>query len=127
MTLTDTNRDWLQRRAMQAAPYEACGFILFNDEIVEIRNVAQFPERGFLMDKYQVIKSVGAHMGNVAGIWHTHPQGTLVPSATDLYAIKIGAIQSHWDYYIATGLAVVEYDAKSFAPQPDTFWDRFVS
>lgn len=127
MTLTDTNRNWLIRRAVQAAPYEACGFILYNDEIVEIPNVAQFPERGFKMDRFHLIKNVGEHMNSVAGIWHTHPKGTLLPSQTDLYAIKIGAIQSHWDYYIATADAVMAYDAKSFAPQPDTFWERFVS
>lgn len=127
MTLTDLNHAWLLRRAAQAAPQEACGFILSTGEIVEIRNVSPNPERAFHMDRQQLVQKLGHRMDSIAGIWHTHPGGTVHPSATDLHAIKIGAIQPHWKYWIVTASAVTAYDTGLYVPRTEQFWADFAS
>ena len=125
--MNDDTRIWLQRRAAQAAPFEACGFILDNGDIVEIRNVATNPERSFHMDFHQMVEKLSGRDEYIAGIWHTHPKGTITPSHTDLHAIKIGAIKPDWDYWIVTTDGVYKYESNRFAPQEDSFWDDFVS
>ena len=112
---------------MQAAPYEACGFIMCDGSIVEIRNVAVNPQRGFHMDYHDMVEKLSGREEFIAGIWHTHPRGTTTPSHTDLNAIKMGAVQSNWDYWIVTADGVHLYEALRFAPQDCAFWSGFVA
>lgn len=118
-------RDWLVRRAIQAAPFEACGFILENDEIVEIRNVSLAPMRAFKMDMAQATEKLRDRVEFITGIWHTHPRGTSEPSHTDLDAIKLGAIQRNWDYFIVTSAGVFQYETGLYSVQDMGFWQQF--
>jgi len=127
MELTDESREWLQDRALRAAPLEACGFILESGEILEIRNVSQTPRRAFRMDREELVRELGTKDASdfITAIWHTHPGGTTVPSHTDLDGIKCGAVQRNWKYYIVTAYGVYEYEANHYAPQEETFWRKF--
>jgi len=114
------------RRALQAAPYEACGFIMEDGDIIEIRNTSLAPMRAFKMDRQQLVEKVRDRVDFIQGIWHTHPKGTIHPSATDLDAIRMGAIQRNWDYYIVTKNDVHLYVTENYAPPADSsFWSRF--
>lgn len=126
MNLTDWQRDWLQRRAKQAAPYEACGFVMDDGELIEIRNVAPHPSTQFMMDRAQMVEKLSGREESIAGIWHTHPGGTHHPSGTDLKAMSLGAILPHWDYWIVTAEACSYYDTSLYAPREDAFWSQFV-
>lgn len=110
---------------MQAAPYEVCGFIMEQGDIIEIRNVSLAPMRHFKMDREQLIEKLSGRVDFIAGIWHTHPKGTTQPSHTDLDGIKCGAIQRNWDYYIVTSAGVHLYKPEHYAPQSDSFWAKF--
>jgi proteasome lid subunit RPN8/RPN11 len=124
--LTEFQRHWLCRRALQSAPYEACGFILDTEEIVEIRNVSLTPYSAFTMDRSQMTEKLYGREHNIRGIWHTHPGGTIVPSSTDLAGIKCGAILRTWEYYIVTATGVHLYAPERYAPQENPFWEAFV-
>lgn len=119
-------RDWLVRRAMQAAPFEVCGFIMEDGDIIEIRNVSLAPARHFKMDRQDMVEKLKDRVDFIKGIWHTHPGGTTVPSKTDLDGIKSGSIQRNWDYWIVTSSGVHYYETRLYAPQEDiSFWERF--
>lgn len=118
-------QDWLVRRARQAAPYEVCGFVLENGEVLEIRNISLSPMRAFKMDRQQLIDKLVGREEFITGIWHTHPRGTTVPSHTDLDGIKCGAIQPNWRYYIVTSAGVHQYETGLYSPQSDSFWKTF--
>ncbi|AEK07457.1 hypothetical protein PBI_ROPE_11 [Mycobacterium phage Rope] len=120
-------RDWLIRRAIQAAPFEACGFIMTDGEILEMTNVSLAPRRAFKMDVKELVEKLSDKVEFIKGIWHTHPGGTTHPSATDLDGIKLGAIQRNWDYWIVTSAGVYQYDTKLYAPQDHSWWMRFHS
>ena len=123
--MNDEARTWLQRRAIQAAPQEVCGFIMENGDIVEIRNVATNPHRAFRMDHKHMVEKLSGREDFIAGIWHTHPKGTTTPSHADLNAIKIGAVQRNWDYWIVTADSVTLVDSGRYMPQSDGFWETF--
>lgn len=123
--MNNDTRIWLQQKAIMAAPNEACGFIMENGDIIEIRNVAINPKRTFHMDYHQMVEKLSDREDFVKGIWHTHPGGSVVPSYTDLSAIKMGAVQSHWDYWIVTADGVHLYEANRFAVQNSAFWGNF--
>lgn len=123
--MNDEARTWLQRRAVQAAPYEACGFIMDDGSILEIRNVAVNPHRAFRMDHKHMVEKLSGREDFIAGIWHTHPKGTTTPSHADLNAIKIGAVQRNWDYWIVTADSVTLVDSGRYMPQSDGFWETF--
>lgn len=81
----------LLREAQQRLPDEACGLIAGKDgrvhRIVTIDNVAATPARQFRMDGQQLVRSIldferkGLHL---YAIWHSHPCGKPVPSASDI-------------------------------------------
>ena len=123
--IAESQRVWLRRRALQAAPYEVCGFILDDGDIVEIRNISLAPLRAFKMDREQMFQKLYGREHSIAGIWHTHPGGTTHPSQTDLAGIKCGAILRDWKYYIVTANSVTLYLPEHYAPQDNTFWAAF--
>lgn len=125
--MNDQVRQWLMRRAAQAAPHEACGFVMDDGSIVEIRNVSPYPARRFAMDRQQVYEKIGDRIDAITGVWHTHPSGIPKPTATDIESIARGAVQRHWRYFIATAQEVQEYATNRFAPQDDSFWEAFSS
>lgn len=127
MNLTQEAQEWLVRRAIQAAPFEVCGFVMESGELLEIRNISLAPQRHFKMDRQQLVEKLAPRDPDdfIAGIWHTHPRGTTMPSHTDLDGIKCGAIQPNWAYYIVTAEGVFEYETKLYAPPEETFWRKF--
>lgn len=98
------HHDWLRRRAAQAAPFEVCGFIMYNGSIIEIRNVAENPYDNFTMDLGQISRNID--IAKIAAIWHTHPGGDIRPSKADLKAIRL----CEWDYLIVTADEVALYE-----------------
>ena len=123
--MDEIQREWLQRRAIQAGPFEVCGFVMEDGELLEIRNVAENPTTRFEMDRSQLIEKLSGREHSIRGIWHTHPRGTTHPSQTDLAGIKVGAILRDWDYYIVTATNVTLYTPEHYAPQEDSFWAAF--
>ncbi len=119
--LTEWHRKWLTRRAFQAAPEEACGFILKDGRFVEIKNTHPNPFRNFAMDRASLDK---IDPKDVVALWHTHPSGSIFPSAEDQKNMAIlGKSYGRWVYLIATKDDVAEYDTK---PE-SSFWKGFVS
>ena len=123
--MNEETRKFLQRRAFEASPYEVCGFIMEDGSIVEIRNVATNRIKGFRMDRDEMIQKLSDRADFIKGIWHTHPSGTIHPSHTDLNAIRMGAIQRNWDYWIVTASSVSLYIPNHYAPQDNSFWSEF--
>lgn len=122
MDAVGKNRDWLQRRASQAAPHEACGFILRDGDVVEIPNAAADPDRMFHMSRHHLLTRV-PNPELIHAIWHTHPKGTTFPSNQDMQSMWWG--QWGWTYIIATANEVIEWPPNFFAPQPNSFWEAF--
>ena len=76
--------------ARAAHPREACGLLLGRDGVVEAataeRNVHPEPERHFEIDPLALIaahKAARTGGAQVAGYWHSHPNGRPGPSSTD--------------------------------------------
>ncbi len=115
MIFTLEHHHWLRRRAVEAAPFEVCGFVMSDGSIIEIRNVAKNPYDTFSMDLRQIRRRV--NLNRVAAIWHTHPGGDIRPSEADLEAIRL----CEWGYLIVTADEVALYEA-----QENSFWNAFV-
>ena len=124
--ITEETRIWLRRRELQAQPYEACGFILNDGTIVEIRNSYHDPMRGFLMSRTDLTEKV-PNPDVVYAIWHTHPKGSLRPSKSDIDSMYQGAIPAHWKYLIVTTIDIKEMDPKTFVAQDNSFWGEFIA
>ena len=115
MIFTPEHHNWFRRRAVKASPFEVCGFVMRNGDIVEIRNVAENPYDTFTMDLRQISRKIG--VTKIAAMWHSHPGGDIRPSKADLKAIRL----CEWGYVIATADEVALYEAKQ-----NSFWDAFV-
>jgi proteasome lid subunit RPN8/RPN11 len=83
-------REQLIRQAVEASPRECCGLLLgSSDEIVEARpapNIAADPVRRFEIDPsahFAAIRQARTAGLEVVGAYHSHPNGTAVPSETD--------------------------------------------
>lgn len=83
---------WVEARAKQAWPEEACALIVGRGDppahlrIVPCANVAEDRRRRFEVDPGERIRLEAALRGTperLVGIWHSHPDGTARPSATD--------------------------------------------
>lgn len=124
--MNEETREWLRNKALQAAPLEACGFILNDGLIIECANVSRKPTCSFEMSGPDIMnKLVGHDLSSIVGIWHTHPQGTTFPSKTDIHAMSIGAIHENWDYYIVTKDEVTQWNPQDYAPKKKSFWEEF--
>lgn len=110
--------DWLMRRALTAAPYEACGFILKCGNVIEIPNSAINPAKAFSMSRKHLVERV-LNPQEIEAIWHTHPSGIIKPSKVDQQYLQ----ECQWRYLIVTSREVVEIDTKIFQTQPD--WAAF--
>ena len=115
--LTNWHREWLCRRAFQSAPEEACGFILKTGRIKEIRNISPYPYKEFQMCPQQLTQVSPVE---VIAIWHTHPGGSLYPSATDQKVMsQLADSYGAWAYLIATKDDVAQYNT-------GTDWSKFI-
>lgn len=116
--VAESHRKWLTRRAFQAAPHEACGFIMADGSIKEIRNVAVYPEKTFEMDRRQLAE---INPNDVVALWHSHPGGSIYPSAIDQRNMAgLGEAYGNWAYLIVTKDQVAQYDTA-------TNWHDFTS
>lgn len=73
----------LMDRSVEAMPREACGLLVAGAdglELVEARNVSPFPTLAFELDPEVVCQ----RYEQIVAIWHSHPIGPAVPSATDM-------------------------------------------
>ena len=128
-------RRWLCNRAISAAPYEACGFVMENGDIIEIRNVAVNRMRQFRMDCQEMVEKLIDRDDFITAVWHTHPGGNPNPSVKDLESISCGAIQRNWLYLIVTSTGVHPYYPNNYVAEdlsgwhiPDlSFWSRFTA
>lgn len=120
--LGELQREWLQRRAFQAAPEEACGFLMTDGKFVEIQNSHPYPYKSFRMSAADLERKI-ANPNDIVAIWHTHPSGSLDPSASDMEFMYQSSVS--WSYIIATKSGVRVWAPNSFAPQDDSFWKAF--
>jgi proteasome lid subunit RPN8/RPN11 len=123
MDPVEANRKWLMRRAIQSAPQEACGFILNDGMVIEVRNIFHDPNRGFLMDP-EKLKDVNPQ--DVSVLWHTHPKGSRHPSKGDVDAMRqIGNSFPHMRYIIVTKDDLIEFPLQCYAPWDLGAWEAF--
>lgn len=83
-------------------PLERVGFILKNDEIVEVENICEDPTQGFDVRGEDLIK----YAGDAAATWHTHPDEDSNLSAGDWHSFR------NWpelDHYIIGKDGVTKY------------------
>lgn len=106
MIFTLEHHHWLRARAADAHPFEVCGFVMTDGDIIEIANVASDPLNTFRMDLRQIRRRV--NLNRIAAIWHTHPAGDIRPSEADLNAIRL----CEWGYLIVTSDEVALYEAQ---------------
>ena len=92
------------RRALMAAPHEACGFVLKDGSVIEIPNSAQNPHNSFAMSRIHLSERV-PNPDEIEAIWHTHPSGNCTPSPGD----QDFMLQCDWRYLIVTRHRVMEY------------------
>ena len=90
--------------ALEDPGREACGLVGASDgrpsSYYPVANAADRPERSFLMEsagQLQAMRTMRGSGETMAGIFHSHPDGSAEPSATDL------ALAAYPDvtYYIA--------------------------
>ena len=86
------------------APQEACGLLAGKDDSVEavlkIRNAAQSPVR-FRMDpqeQYNAFEWIEVNGLDLVGIYHSHPSGPEIASATDIAENAYEVINIIWSH-----------------------------
>lgn len=94
--------DEMLRHVDQQMPLEACGLLAGKNERVEkvilVRNQAQSPVR-FVMDPYEQLQAfdwIESHGLELLGIFHSHPAGPEVASATDIAEAAYEVIHLIW-------------------------------
>jgi proteasome lid subunit RPN8/RPN11 len=60
---------------------ERCGLLLAGNSLVEVKNIANDPVMGYLMDPEEVLPYLTNSM--IVGTWHTHPNGSAQLSGED--------------------------------------------
>lgn len=83
-------RDGIISHAARDVPREACGILFGRDDAIDgaeaARNIAANPERGFEIEPAALLRSHRDARGQgrlVIGWYHSHPNGSAQPSATD--------------------------------------------
>ena len=86
----------------EQAPLEACGLLAGKNDSVEavlkVRNAAQSPVR-FRMDpqeQYNAFEWIEANGLDLVGIYHSHPSGPEIASATDIAEAAYEVIHIIW-------------------------------
>ncbi len=90
LEITSTLRTRLLKAAQATPEVEACGLLFGTADRIEdvtvCTNVADDPRRTFELDPAAVFAALRAERGGgprLIGYWHSHPSGTVTPSATD--------------------------------------------
>ena len=90
--------------ASTAAPAEACGVTVGGLALV-LRNVSDRPLVTFEVDPYDLEEALLSSDGAWDGVWHSHPDGSVLPSDEDVRWHPRGKAL----YIVARG-KVFEYD-----------------
>lgn len=90
ITISGACRDLLFAEAAAAHPWECCGILTGDDDLITralpARNVHPDPARQFEIDPRALIDAFKAERAGglaVLGYYHSHPDGAARPSATD--------------------------------------------
>jgi proteasome lid subunit RPN8/RPN11 len=90
------------RHIEEHAPLEACGLLAGKNDRVEkvilVRNQAQSPAR-FVMDPYEQLQAfewIESQELDLVGIFHSHPAGPEIASATDIAEAAYEVVQIIW-------------------------------
>lgn len=67
--LTDKQKATIKEKAVKNLEEETCGFILENDEVIEVPNTHEERKNNFRIDSSEIIKY---EEYGIKGIWHTH-------------------------------------------------------
>ena len=104
LRISDLVEHFVVDRARAAAPREACGLLLGERarvaDVVELANVARGLDR-FDLDPAGFVRAASdarARGLDVVGVWHSHPDGSLAPSAADLAGALRG--ERAWSHLI---------------------------
>jgi proteasome lid subunit RPN8/RPN11 len=96
--------DWQEMREHvdRQAPLEACGLLAGKKDRVEhvilVRNQTQSPAR-FVMDPYEQLRAfdwIESNGLDLLGIFHSHPAGPEMPSATDVAEAAYEVVHIIW-------------------------------
>jgi [CysO sulfur-carrier protein]-S-L-cysteine hydrolase len=102
--LTMREKHWQEmlQHVESQIPLEACGLLAGTDnrveEVIRIRNQAQSPVR-FVMDPYEQLKAfdwIESNGLDLLGIFHSHPAGPEIASATDIAEATYKVIHIIW-------------------------------
>lgn len=102
MTLRKQHWHEMLDHVAKQVPLESCGLLAGKNDRVEkvilVRNQAQSPMR-FVMDPYEQIRAfdwIEANGLDLLGIFHSHPAGPEMVSATDIADAAYEVIQLIW-------------------------------
>lgn len=102
MTLRKQHWHEMLDHVAKQVPLESCGLLAGKNDLVEkvilVRNQAQSPVR-FVMDPYEQIRAfdwIEANGLDLLGIFHSHPAGPEMVSATDIADAAYEVIQLIW-------------------------------
>lgn len=107
--------------AARAFPLEACGLILnagYGYVALECENTSHDPEHSFLIDPLTYLD----HAGQVAAVYHSHPNRTAEPSAADIASAErcnvpfviIGYPDESIYRYTPKGILPAPYEGRQF-------------
>jgi proteasome lid subunit RPN8/RPN11 len=107
LSLSDQDVKNLRVMAIQGYPLEVCGAIYSHNIIVQHRNVHPDPEHNY---------DAEIDIEDVKAIWHSHPQGPITPSDTDIAFMECCVRHGiHIRHIIVTAKEVHEYEVQSDA------------
>lgn len=107
----------IQKIGIERFPNEACGFIITKagkNNLIECRNDALYPETQFLINPDEYLKV--SELGEIIGVWHTHTNGNIEPSESDLYGCEATNLPWYLVSITKTEDAVHCSDIISFTP-----------
>jgi proteasome lid subunit RPN8/RPN11 len=91
LIISQDNLDQIMEHARQGMPYEVCGLIGGRDDLAEtvvaVPNASLTPRTSFEMERQAMVDTIIAFQRAglvVVAIYHSHPDGSLEPSATDV-------------------------------------------
>ena len=76
---------------------EICGFVMFDGEFIQIKNISENKSFHYVMEPVEQVQAL--MKGPADLIWHTHPNNLAIPSSIDL-----GGAQKNTKYLIYSGV-----------------------
>jgi proteasome lid subunit RPN8/RPN11 len=104
LTLTISRQHWREMRdhVHQHVPLEACGLLAGKhdrvEKVITVRNLAQSPVR-FVMEPYEQLQAfdwIDSNGLELLGIFHSHPGGPEIVSATDIAEAAYEVVHLIW-------------------------------